>query len=104
MTAISAEVRPAGLRTTAMRISVASRVGRAALYVVISALVCVLALEIALRTYFRLPVFTLQDWRALQVNVLESGMQYDALLGWVPASNIGGPIFNTLDHGIRKNS
>ena len=82
----------------------ARRVGWAALYVIATTVICVLALDIALRAWFGLPIFTLQDWRALQRNVLQTGMQYDALLGWVPRANIGGPTYNTLDHGIRKNS
>jgi len=98
-----AGVQQQGLRTTAMSMRLASRLGRAALYVTVTGILCVLALEIALRAYFRLPIFTLQDWRALQVNVLKSGLQYDALLGWTMASNSSAP-FNTLDHGIRKNS
>jgi hypothetical protein len=92
-----------GLRTTAMSMRLASRLGWATLYVAVISVVCVLGLEIAVRAYFRLPIFTLQDWRALQVNVLQSVMQYDALLGWTPASNTSAP-FNTLEYGIRKNS
>jgi hypothetical protein len=86
-----------------MSMRLASRLGWATLYVAVISVVCVLGLEIAVRAYFRLPIFTLQDWRALQVNVLESVMQYDALLGWTPASNTSAP-FNTLEYGIRKNS
>src|SRR5262245_59929024 len=86
-----------------MSMRLARRLGRAALYVIATSVICVLALEIALRGYFGLPIFTLQDWRALHVNVLQSVMQYDALLGWVPAPNTSAP-FNTLDYGIRKNS
>jgi hypothetical protein len=81
-----------------------SRLGRVALYVTATGVIWALALEIALRTYFGLPIFTLRDWRTLQLSLLQSGMRYDALLGWTPGSNMGGPTFNTLDYGIRKNS
>jgi hypothetical protein len=86
-----------------MSMRLASRLGWAALYVAATPVICMLALEIAVRAYSRLPIFTLQDWRALQVNVLQSVMQYDVLLGWIPASNTDAP-FNTLDYGVRKNS
>src|SRR5262245_66272670 len=98
-----AGVQQQGLRTTAMSMRLASRLGRAALYVTVTGILCVLALEIALRAYFRLPIFTLQDWRALQVKVLKSGLKYDELLGWTMASNSRAP-FIELDHGIRQTS
>ena len=83
-----------------------SRLAVWAIYLVSCGLACVALLEIALRLYLQMPVFTLRDWRTLQGRQLlqTSGAVYDPLLGWSQASNFVGGGFDTLDYGIRKNS
>ncbi|MGE0565654.1 MAG: SGNH/GDSL hydrolase family protein [Pseudolabrys sp.] len=66
--------------------------------------VCGLALEVAIRLYARATVFTLEDWRGAGGTILQGAGVYHPQLGWTQASNLKGPGFNTLDHGIRKNS
>jgi lysophospholipase L1-like esterase len=63
------------------------------------------ALEIALRLYLQVPVFTSRDLRGLRGQLLQtSGAVYDPLLGWSQRSNFVSGGFDTLDYGIRKNS
>src|SRR5262249_39007898 len=83
-----------------------SRIAVWAIYLVSCGLACVAVLEIALRLYLQMPVFTLRDWRTLQGRQLlqTSGAVYDPLLGWSQRSNFVGGGFDTLDYGIRKNS
>jgi hypothetical protein len=83
-----------------------SRLAVWAIYLVSCGLVCVAVLEIALRLYLQMPVFTLRDWRTLQGRQLlqTSGAVDDPLLGWSQRSNFVGGGFDTLDYGIRKNS
>ena len=66
------------------------------------AIVCFVALEIALRLYFRVPVFALRDLRG-QLQQSQT-LGYDPLLGWSARPNFVSGEFGTLDYGIRKNS
>ena len=82
-----------------------SRLGVWAVYLVGCGLVSFVALEIALRLYLQMPVFTLRDWRGQRAGLLQtSGAVYDPLLGWSQRSNFVSGGFDTLDYGIRKNS
>ena len=75
-----------------------SRLAVWAIYLVSCGLVCVAVLEIALRLYLQMPVFTLRDWRTLQGRQLlqTSGAVYDPLLGWSQASNFVGVLSRFL--------
>ena len=75
-----------------------SRLALWAIYLVSCGLVCVAVLEIALRLYLQMPVFTLRDWRTLQGRQLlqTSGAVYDPLLGWSQASNFVGVLSRFL--------
>jgi lysophospholipase L1-like esterase len=82
-----------------------TRMATWAIYVVGCGVFCFAALEIALRIYMQVPVFSLRDWRSLEVQVFQtSGAVYDPLLGWTQGSDIVGGGFETISYGIRKNS
>jgi hypothetical protein len=82
-----------------------SRLLGGVLYLLIAGALCVVVLEVALRLYHGVTVFTVRDWRTLQAALLQtSGATYDHLLGWTQVPNFVGGGFNTLAHGIRKNS
>ncbi len=63
------------------------------------------ALEIALRAYFDVPIFAWRDWRTTHATVFDTGAaNYDPELGWVQAPDYSGGAFNTIAHGIRRNN
>jgi hypothetical protein len=72
-------------------------------YLVGCVIVCSVTLEIALRLYLQVPVFTFRDWRG-QIIPLSQTSSYDPLLGWTQRSNLVGDGIGTLEYGIRKNS
>jgi hypothetical protein len=82
-----------------------TRLAMWAAYIVGCGIFGFLALEILLRFYMQVPVFTLRDWRSMEVQVFQtSGAVYDPLLGWGQGSDIAGAGFDTIAYGIRKNS
>jgi hypothetical protein len=69
-------------------------------------LLCFAGLEGALRHHVGAPLLSLRDVRGTSViNILQTGgARYDAQLGWAQLPNFASSEFNTIDHGIRRNS
>jgi hypothetical protein len=77
------------------------------LVVVITTALALLSAEAAFRIVSGKKVFALTKYRAANIIYDEfpkNVMAYDPLLGWRLNPGVRTPMFNTIDHGIRRNS
>jgi hypothetical protein len=74
------------------------------LTLVVSTLFSLVAVELLLRVVTGVPIFSWRDWRVVVAESKKTGVSYDPLLGWVQTPGITSKSFNTIEHGLRRNS
>lgn len=73
--------------------------------VCVSALLALVAIEVAVRYRIEVPILSTADLRGDGVMIFDTtdAVAYDPFLGWVQKSNFRSPGFNTISFGIRRN-